>query len=189
MDRRSVGGPASDAQALESGTFREAMSRLPAAVSIITSAGPAVPCGITVSSLASVTDDPATVSFCIARRSYANATSKANRAIAINLLTDLQTDLAMKFARRPENAENADMFADGAWIVEREGAEQGHVRPPILANWGPVLIGEIVSASNIGTHSLFICRVTDVRLGGRAFPSLYFRRAFTTVSDLPAIPT
>jgi flavin reductase (NADH) len=52
--------------------FREAMARLPAAVNIITTAGPHGRCGVTASAVCSVTDTPPTMLACINRSSAAH---------------------------------------------------------------------------------------------------------------------
>ena len=56
-------------QRFDPARFREAMSRVAAAVHIVTTNGPAGLAGITATSVASITDDPPMMLFCINKTS------------------------------------------------------------------------------------------------------------------------
>src|SRR6266850_752518 len=64
----TVVGP-DDVRTCEPGAFREAMSRLGAAVHVITTAGPGGKTGATATAVCSVSDTPPTLLVCINRRS------------------------------------------------------------------------------------------------------------------------
>lgn len=80
--------------------FREAMAHLPAAVNILTTDGPNGRCGITVSAVCSVTDDPPTVLVCVNRKSAMHDVFSANGRVCVNVLGGDQQELALHFAER-----------------------------------------------------------------------------------------
>ena len=63
--------------------YREAMSRLGAAVSVITTDGPAGPSGFTASAVCSVTDAPPTLLVCLNRSASASPLSARSPPSAI----------------------------------------------------------------------------------------------------------
>ena len=67
-------------------SYREAMSRLGAAVNIITSTGEDGDCGFTASAVCSVTDDPPTLLVCMNRIAKLNTAFKENGILCVNVL-------------------------------------------------------------------------------------------------------
>ncbi len=59
-------------ETVSSADFREGLSRLAGAVTVITTDGPAGAAGFTASAVCSVTDSPPTVLVCMNRSSYAH---------------------------------------------------------------------------------------------------------------------
>src|SRR5258708_19832275 len=66
--------------------FREAMSRLGAAVHVITTAGPAGKAGTTATAVCSVTDAPPSLLVCLNRRSQTNPAVLQTGAFCVNTL-------------------------------------------------------------------------------------------------------
>ena len=66
--------------------FREAMSRLGAAVHIITTSGPAGRAGFTATAVASVSDTPPTVLVCLNRKSQITPVMRENKVFCVNTL-------------------------------------------------------------------------------------------------------
>src|SRR5579872_196381 len=66
--------------------FREAMSRLGAAVHVITTAGPAGKTGSTATAVCSVSDAPPTLLVCLSRRSQSSPAVLHNGVFCINTL-------------------------------------------------------------------------------------------------------
>src|SRR5262245_66357120 len=71
-------------KSVDGATFREAMSRLGAAVHVVTSAGPAGRTGFTATAVASVSDAPPTLLVCLNRRSISAPLPNANRVVCVN---------------------------------------------------------------------------------------------------------
>ena len=71
---------------VEPAIFREAMSRLGAAVHIVTTAGPAGKTGFTATAVCSVSDQPAMVLVCLNRRSNSAPLLSQNGVFCVNTL-------------------------------------------------------------------------------------------------------
>ena len=146
------------------------MARLGAAVSVITTSGPAGRCGFTASAVCSVTDNPPTLLVCMNRGSRLNHIFKANRVLCVNTLTARQQDLSPLFAGLTEIDMEA-RFAAAAWNTLHTGA--------------PVLQGAVVSfdcriaqITEVGTHSVFFCEVQAIEAGNVDEGLIYFGRTY-----------
>ena len=73
-------------KSVDGAVFREAMSRLGAAVHLVTSAGPAGRTGFTATAVASVSDNPATLLVCLNRRSNSAPFVSQNGVFCVNTL-------------------------------------------------------------------------------------------------------
>src|SRR5262249_56834048 len=71
---------------VEPTAFREAMSRLGAAVHVITTAGPGGKTGATATAVCSVSDAPPTLLVCLNRRSQTNPAVVENGVVCVNTL-------------------------------------------------------------------------------------------------------
>ncbi|MBL0374244.1 flavin reductase [Rhizobium sp. KVB221] len=157
--------------------YREAMSKLGAAVSVVTSNGEAGLCGATVSAVCSVTDTPATLLVCVNQSSRSNSVIKANRVLCVNVLAGL-------------NRTVADLFAGSTGVPSDE--RFSHVSHSILKTGAPVLDEAIVSFDceldqviEFGTHSIFLARVVDIRGNNAEECLVYFGRQYISVGALP----
>lgn len=158
--------------------FRDAMSRLGAAVNIITSDGTAGRAGCTASAVCSVTDDPPTLLVCINRASRNNATFRQNGRLCVNVLASDQQDIALRFADRSLPVDQR--FILGDW-------EAGDGRPPVLRHAATSLECEISAVSEVGTHSVFFCTVTATRTRNESDGLIYFARTFHSVGAQASI--
>ena len=86
--------------AVDATKFREAMSRLGAAVHVVTTAGPAGNAGFTATAVTSVSDEPATLLVCLKRRSRITPVLRANGVFCVNTLAADMQDIADLFAGR-----------------------------------------------------------------------------------------
>jgi hypothetical protein len=66
--------------------FREAMSRLGAAVHVVTTAGPAGKTGFTATAVCSVSDAPPTLLVCLHRRNHTGPILRENKVFCVNTL-------------------------------------------------------------------------------------------------------
>ena len=159
---------------LSADQYREAMARLGAAVSVITSDGPAGRGGFTASAVCSVTDDPPTLLVCMNRGSELNAAFKVNGVLCVNVLTGAQQDLSPVFGGMVE-ADMPARFAAGAWTTLATGA-------PVLEGAVVSFDCRIVQVTEIGTHSVLFCEVAALAAGLRHEGLIYFGRAYHSIS-------
>jgi flavin reductase len=154
--------------------FRQGMSRLAAAVNIITTGGPAGRCGFTASAVCSVTDDPPTLLVCMNRGSIMHAAFKENGVIAVNTLGAGQEDLSATFAGARGRDPRYE-FPEEHWFTLATGA-------PILREALVAFDCRIDESKDVGTHSIFFCRVLDIsfRTAGQGSGLIYYDRAYRT---------
>ena len=163
---------------VDQAAYRDAMARLGAAVSVITTDGPAGRGGFTASAVCSVTDDPPTLLVCMNRGSSLNEAFKANQVLCVNTLTAKQEALSPLFAGQVE-ASMDERFGAAAWTV--------------LATGSPVLAGAVVSfdcriaqVTEVGTHSVFFCAVEAIQSGAAREGLIYFGRSYHRVPGAAA---
>ena len=152
--------------------FRDAMAHLCSAVSIVTSNGEFGTVGMTVSSVTSVSDKPATLLFCVNQSSELHDIIKQNGKVCINVLNAEQQALAKHFACMLDSS----MDERFSWDIWDESEAQQLLLRDAVAN----LEGEIIDSHGIGTHSIFIVQLSDIQVQPQ--PSLvYFARQFNSV--------
>jgi len=157
--------------------YRNAMARLGAAVSVITSDGPAGRCAFTASAVCSVTDDPPTLLVCMNRGSDSYAAFKANAVLCVNTLAASQEALSPVFAGFTDHT-MIQRFDQAGWII--------------LATGAPVLTGAVVSfdcritqISEVGTHGVFFCAVDAIQAGPKHEGLIYFGRSYHRITVAP----
>lgn len=149
--------------------FRAAMSRLGAAVNIITTDGKAGRHGMTASAVCRVSDDPGTLLVCVNRSSRMNAILVANGLLCINVLAAEQEVLSGRFASRGLTSE--ERFSAGDWDILDNGVP---ALAGALCNFGC----HIISVSQVGTHSVLFCHVDELRLGKSSEGLVHFGRSY-----------
>ena len=153
--------------------FREAMSRLGAAVHVITTAGPGGKAGATATAVCSVSDAPPTLLMCLNRRSQTNPAVVENGVFCVNTLGDGGAEIANIFAGRT-GVSGSDRFASGDWTVLSTAS-------PVLV---PAVIAfdcRIVEVRSVGSHNVFFGAVEAVRLGPGGPALVYHDRAYKRV--------
>src|SRR5436305_11459011 len=94
--------------------FREAMSRLGAAVHVITTAGPGGKAGATATAVCSVSDAPPTLLMCLNRKSQTNPAVVENAVFCINTLGHDGEGIADILSVRTRVL-RAERFGVGGW--------------------------------------------------------------------------
>ncbi|MFT4013837.1 MAG: flavin reductase [Paracoccus sp. (in: a-proteobacteria)] len=150
--------------------FREAMSRLGAAVNIVTSAGPAGRIGLTVSAVCSVTDAPPSLLVCIRRASVLHDAFLRNGTLCVNVLSAGQGDLSPLFAGQGALTMD-ERFAHADWTEITTGA-------PALTGAAVAVDTRIAQAIEVGTHSVLVCHIHGLRLHDRVSGLMYFGRGY-----------
>ena len=153
-------------------SYREAMSRLAAAVNIITTTGPGGTRGFTASAVCSVTDSPPTLLVCLNRTSDSNQALKDNGILCVNTLAAGQEDLSPVFAGMT-GQEGEERFTVGAWSTLATGAA-------VLEGAVASFDCRVVQTAEVGTHTVFFCEVEAVK----TLPAqglLYFSRGYHAI--------
>ena len=171
-------------------TFRDAMARLAAAVTVVTSDGPGGLCGTTASAVCSVSDTPPILLVCINRSSRNNAVLKQNGRLCVNVLRAEQQPLALQFSRAGIDAQ--ERFTAGDWlrpIPHSAASAAAATSSTTQAAAMPVLNGALVSldcriteTAEVGSHTVFYCTVDAVHFGVAGSSLVYFERGFHAVA-------
>lgn len=155
---------------IEAPAFREAMSRFTAAVHIVTTDGAAGRRGVTATSVASVSDDPATLLVCLNSSSPANRRFEANGCFAVNLLAATDEEMARAFSGEGR------LDPDERFLMAEWGG---------LATGAPILDGALASfdcrltdSRIVATHRVMIGEVAAIRLGDPGPALLYLGRGY-----------
>ncbi|MFL5072686.1 MAG: flavin reductase, partial [Xanthobacteraceae bacterium] len=157
---------------VEAAAFREAMSRLGAAVHVVTSAGPAGQTGFTATAVASVSDQPPMLLVCLNRRSISAPVLSANRVFCVNTLRADEEAIADLFAGR--SGDRDQRFATGEWITLSTGS-------PVLASAVVAFDCRVSDVKAVGSHNVIFGVVEAVRLGAAGEALLYHERAYKRV--------
>lgn len=158
--------------------FREAMAHLPAAVNILTTDGPNGRCGITVSAVCSVTDDPPTVLVCVNRKSAMHDVFSANGRVCVNVLGGDQQELAMHFAGATD-ASMAERFTWDVWDRTHD--------VPVLKDAVVTVVGTIKDSKAMGTHSVLFVEIEQIRTRPGGHSLVYFNRNFHRLDSAPPV--
>lgn len=146
------------------------MSHVAASVHLVTTDGPAGRRGVTVTSVCSVSDDPATLLVCLNEASAKNRLFVENGVLAVNVLSQSCEPIARAFAGQGELTVD-ERFASGTFTT--------------LATGAPVLVGalaafdcRIIDARVVATHRILIASVVALDKGPADRSLLYRDRAY-----------
>jgi flavin reductase (DIM6/NTAB) family NADH-FMN oxidoreductase RutF len=154
--------------------FREALAHAVTAVTVVTTDGPGGIAGVTCSAVASVCADPPTVLVCMNRRSYANGVIKTNDVLCVNWLSAGQHSTSDLFAGVGA-VPMKERFGHGKWGTLSTGA-------PYSEDALVALDCRVISATEVGTHSIFIARVLASAAPTQEHrdPLVYCKRSYAT---------
>jgi flavin reductase len=148
--------------------YRDAMSRLGAAVSIVTTDGPAGRAGFTASAVCSVTDDPPVLLVCLNRAASVYPAFQANGVLCVNALGAGQQALSTIFGGKTPMDER---FAAALWRRDATGA-------PALEGAAASFDCRVLRSVSVGTHDVLFCEAVSVAVGGVAHGLVYFDRQY-----------
>jgi flavin reductase (DIM6/NTAB) family NADH-FMN oxidoreductase RutF len=152
-------------ECVEAVVYREAMRRLAAGVTIITTEHEGEKGGLTATAVCSLSTEPPQILVCVNRSARAHDLIHKGDRMCVNVLAHDQQALAARFAGA-QGITGPERFLVGTWIAEKTGA-------PILADAlasFECVVAERVSAS---THTIFIGKVVGVRVRPKGRPLLY----------------
>ena len=166
---------------IEATDFRDAMSLLTTAVSVVTTEGPSGFHGFTASAVCSVTDTPPTLLVCMNQTSRSHGYFIENKILSVNVLGAQHEQISNTFASKLHSAER---FEYGAWTQLQTGA-------PVLEDALVSFDCEIEHIQEVGTHSVFMCRVVAIKQsaqqGIREESLVYFNRAYHQVGQVAQV--
>ncbi|SEG53575.1 4-hydroxyphenylacetate 3-monooxygenase, reductase component [Vibrio hangzhouensis] len=149
--------------------FRNAMSKLAAAVNIVTTGGEAGTIGITATAVCSVTDSPATILVCVNRSSASNEIFKKNGRMCVNTCASEHQEMSMHFAGMT-GLEMEERFALEGWNFNQHNV-------PVLEGALTTLEGHINDMKEVGTHTVFFLEIETITTQDKD-ALMYFDRQF-----------
>jgi flavin reductase len=162
-----------DPRCVDAKIFREAMSRLGAAVHVVTTDGPHGKTGFTATAVSSVSDSPATLLVCLNRASGSGSIVRNNGVLCVNTLRAAEANIADVFAGRT-GVKAAERFLTGDWTSLKTGA-------PVLRSAVVAFDCRIIEVKAVASHDVYFAVVADVH-SGEAGPALvYHDRAYKQV--------
>ncbi len=162
---------------IEATDFRDAMSLLTTAVNVITTEGASGLHGFTASAVCSVTDTPPTLLVCMNHSSRSHAHFIENKTLSVNVLGAQHEQLSNAFASKLDSEER---FKYGSWTQLATGA-------PVLEDALVSFDCQIEDIQQVGTHSIFMCRVVAIKhsnqQSGQDESLVYFNRSYHQVGQ------
>ena len=153
--------------------FREAMSRLGAAVHVVTSAGPGGKTGFTATAVCSVSDTPAMLLVCLNRRSNSAPVLSQNGVFCVNTLSAAESNIADMFAGRT-GVHLEERFSVGEWITLKTGS-------PMLTSAVIAFDCRVIETKAMASHNVIFGAVQAVHHGPSAPALVYHDRAYKPV--------
>jgi len=148
--------------------FRDGMSRLGAAVSVVTTNFVGQRSGFTASVVCSVSDAPPTLLVCINRASSCFPAFENARHFCVNTLMPGQEGISSRFGGKTPME---DRFRLGEWTDGLTGV-------PVLADASVSFECELTKAADEATHRVLFGRVIDIRENERQATLLYCMRRY-----------
>ena len=159
---------------IEATDFRNAMSLLTSAVSVVTTAGMSDRHGFTASAVCSVTDTPPTLLVCMNKSSRSHGFFAENKILSVNVLGAQHEQISNVFASKMSSEER---FKYGCWTELETGS-------PVLTDALVSFDCEIEQIQEVGTHDVFMCRIVAIQKSQQDQSLVYFNRAYHQVGQL-----
>lgn len=148
--------------------YRDAMARLGAAVSVVTTDGPGGQAGFTASAVCSVTDDPPTLLVCLNRSASVYPVFETNGVLCVNVLAAGQQTLSNLFGGKTPMPER---FAAARWSLLVTGA-------PVLEGATVSFDCRVTRRTEVGSHDVLFCEAVAIRGSDKAQGLVYFDRRY-----------
>ncbi len=149
--------------------FRNALSRFPSGVTVVTTKDAAGDLhGITVSAFCSVSLAPPMVLICIEKTTASHSSFAESGVFVVNVLHESQQNLSTRFAAPAE-----DKFSEVEFYLGIEGV-------PVLKHALANVECRLKHAYNGGDHTIFVGEVESVTIG-EGDPLVYFHHEYAGV--------
>ncbi len=162
---------------IEAINFRNAMSLLPTAVNVVTTEGLSGAHGFTASAVCSVTDTPPTLLVCMNTTSRSHGHFMENKILSVNVLGAQHEHISNTFASKLCSEQR---FQQGTWTKLVTGS-------PVLEDALVSFDCEIEQVQEVGTHSVFMCRVVAIKQSEQDESLVYFNRTYHQVGQIEAV--
>jgi flavin reductase (DIM6/NTAB) family NADH-FMN oxidoreductase RutF len=157
-------------------SFKLAMRRLAATVSIISTGGPqGARYGMTATAITSVSAEPPSLLVCINRNASIHDPLHEVGRFCINVLGAGHEDHCFDFSGRTMGESR---FQRGSW--------QSRFGIPYLADAQATIFCDVDQKIGYGSHTIFIGRVTDCLVNGEPKPLIYVNGTFAPEHAAPA---
>jgi flavin reductase (DIM6/NTAB) family NADH-FMN oxidoreductase RutF len=153
--------------------FRGAMRHLVGGVSVITSGRDDDITGMTVTSLSSLSLDPASLIVSINRLSSMRPVLECHGVFGVNILTAEQVDIAERFAGK-NGLKGTERFAGAEWVTRGASA-------PLLVGAAAAIDCEVERLIEHHSHSIVIGRVRHVLLSSHESGLAYWHGRYVAV--------
>lgn len=153
--------------------FRNAMSLLTGAVNVITTAGVSGRHGFTASAVCGVSDTPATLLVCMNKASRSHVHFIENKILTVNVLGAHHQHLSHVFSSKMSSEER---FEHGSWTALKTGT-------PVLEDALVSFDCQIEQIQEVGTHTIFICRIVAIQQSQHDQGLVYFNRGYHQVGQ------
>ena len=162
---------------IEATNFRNAMSLLPTAVNVVTTEGRTGAHGFTASAVCSVTDTPPMLLVCMNTTSRSHGHFMENKILSVNVLGAQHEHISNTFASKLCSEQR---FQQGTWTKLVTGS-------PVLKDALVSFDCEIEQVQEVGTHSVFMCRVVAIKQSEQDESLVYFNRTYHQVGQIEAV--
>ena len=163
--------------AVAADAFKRGMRRLAGGVTIITAAHEGDINGLTATAVTSLTAEPPQLLVCVNRSAAAHDLIRKGATLCVNALALEHRGLAARFAGI-DGVHGPERFEAGEWTRLATGA-------PVLADALAAFDCVVVDTVDVGTHTIFICRVVEVRAREDGVALIYEGGAFGSVRREP----
>lgn len=151
--------------------MREVLGHFVTGIVVVTANGPDGPLGFTCQSFASLSLDPALVSFAPARTSTTWPRIRDVGSFCINVLAADHQDVSVGFARS-----GVDKFTGVDWHASPYGS-------PVLAGVSAWIDCSLWAEHDGGDHTIAIGQVLDLGADPTRLPLLYYRGRYGVTAD------
>lgn len=155
------------------GDFRHAMRQLTGGVSVITAGKGRDISGMTVTSVSSLSVEPASLIVSLNRESSSWPLVKRFGFFGVNILTADQIDIAERFTGKG-GLKGADRFVGASWITRASGV-------PLLADALAAIDCEVEDIVERHSHAIVIGRVLDVAVSARTAALAYWQGQYVAI--------
>jgi flavin reductase (DIM6/NTAB) family NADH-FMN oxidoreductase RutF len=155
--------------------FRNAMRQLTGGVSVITAGKGRDISGMTVTSVSSLSVEPASLIVSLNRESSSWPLVKRYGFFGVNILTSDQIDIAERFTGKG-GLKGADRFAGARWTTRASGV-------PLLEDALAAIDCEVEDVVERHSHAIVIGRVLDVAVSARTAALAYWQGRYVAIDQ------